>query len=435
MSGTADILELSEEAVAPRLGPVSPQSAAMLTPQREPPWRPTPAPNATSLPPSRQGSPYSVPASVPPHAPAVLAIDLDALRTNYRALNSIAGQARCAGVIKADGYGLGLEPVMKALLSEGCRTFFVATLDEAWRARQVAPAPATAEIYVLGGLFPGSAPGFADLRARPVLNSLAELREWSQFCATNFTRLPAAMHIDTGMSRLGLPAAEVDALSAEAALFHSFELTLIMSHLACADEPGHVKNVGQRQQFEAMRQRLPAAPASLANSAAMLLGPAYHYDLTRPGIALYGGAALSRVPNPMKPVVRLLARILQVRDLVPGDTVGYGAAFETRRAARIATLALGYADGYSRHLSGTTQQPGPIALIGGYPAPIVGRISMDLITLDVTDVPAELVQRGTFAELIGSYVKIDDIAERSGTIGYEVLTRLGRRAWRVYLGQ
>jgi alanine racemase len=368
--------------------------------------------------------------SIPPEARAVLTIDLAALRANWRKLNEAAGQAECAGVIKADAYGLGLEEIARALGDAGCSTFFVATLAEASRVRYVHPA---ATIYVLDGLLPGSAAFYAGFDLRPCLSSLAEIREWAAFCDATGRRLRAAVHIDTGMNRLGLPVEEAGALAAERALFERFELALVMSHLACADEQMHPMNAAQRARFENLRAMLPPAPASLANSGGVFLGSDYHYDLVRPGIAIYGGRAFQGLPNPMQWVVRLQARILQVRQLSAGEPIGYGATFHTERPARVATLACGYADGFLRALSGTAVKPGPVGFIGDYPVPVVGRVSMDLITVDVSDVPPELAQRGVWVEVMGARTTIDDLTDLAGTIGYELLTRLGRRVHRVYL--
>jgi alanine racemase len=360
----------------------------------------------------------------------VLTINLAALRNNWDKLNAASGRAQCAGVIKADAYGLGLEEITRALSAEGCDTFFVATLAEGRSVRNVLPG---ATIYVLDGLLPGAAPFYSGFDLRPCLGSLAEIREWAAYCGATGQRLRAAVHIDTGINRLGLPAAEVDALAAEPELFDRFELALVMSHLACADEPAHPMNAIQRAKFDAQRAKLPPAPASLANSGGVFLGPDYHYDLVRPGIALYGGRALQGVPNPMQWVVRLQARILQVRELAAGETIGYGATFRTERASRVATLACGYADGFLRALSGTAVNPGPVGFIGEHPVPVVGRVSMDLITVDVSNVPQEPARRGAWVEVMGSRTTIDDLTDRAGTIGYELLTRLGRRVHRVYL--
>ena len=368
--------------------------------------------------------------SVPADARAVLTINLDALKANWAELNRVSGRAECTGVIKADAYGLGLEEIARALVREGCRTFFTATLSEARRVRLVEPSVA---IYVLDGLLPGAASSYAGFDLRPCLSSLAEVHEWASFCRDTGRRLRAAVHVDTGMNRLGLPASEVDDLARDPSLFDRFDLSLVMSHLACADEPGHRLSASQRATFDTLRAKLPPAPASLANSGGVFLGPDYHYDLVRPGIALYGGRAIEGMPNPMRWVVALKARILQVRETAPGDTVGYGATFTASRPMRVATLACGYADGFLRALSGSGGKPGPVGFIGDFPVPVVGRVSMDLITVDVTDVPPELARRGAWVEVMGARTTVDDLTDRAGTIGYELLTRLGRRVHRVYI--
>jgi alanine racemase len=248
------------------------------------------------------------------------------------------------------------------------------------------------------------------------------------------TRLAAAVHIDSGMNRLGLSAVEVEAIATAKDLWSAFELALVMSHLACADEPEHPKNEAQRRTFEALRSKLPKAIASLANSAGILLGRPYHYDLVRPGIALYGGKARRAEQNPFAPVVHLAGRILQVRDVAAGETVGYGATRTVKRPSRVAILAVGYADGLFRALSVGDDKEGLRVYLGSYPAPILGRVSMDLITVDVTGVPEHLAERGAWVELIGRNVAAHELAAHAGTIDYEVLTNLGARAARSYLG-
>lgn len=366
---------------------------------------------------------------VPGHARAVLRIDLGALRSNWAGLNKQSGRAECAGVVKADAYGLGLEEICKALTEEGCRTFFVATLDEGRRVRHVQPG---AVIYVLDGLLPGAEDHYGGFDLRPALSSLEEVEAWAAYCARVGRRMPAAVHIDTGINRLGMPAAEVERAARNPTLIGRFDLALVMSHLACADDPASPRNEAQRHRFEALRALLPPAAASLANSGGIALGAAYHYDLVRPGIALYGGRAHEGGPNTMRQVVRLKARILQVREIGAGEAVGYGAIWKAQQPSRIATIACGYADGFLRALSGPTGHPGPVGFIGAHPVPVVGRVSMDLITVDVTGVPLELVRRGAWVEVIGERVTVDDLTDRAGTIGYELLTRLGRRLHRVY---
>ncbi len=363
-------------------------------------------------------------------ARGLLTVDLAGIQANWRWLAAVARGAECAGVVKADAYGMGIEPVVKALWEAGCRTFFVATLTEGRRLKVALPA---ATAYVLDGLMPGTAPLYPTYGLRPVLGSLAEIEEWAAYTRSVGARLPAAVHIDTGMNRLGLTAAEVEALAANAAPFEAFPVALVMSHLACGDTPGSPMNARQKVLFDALRAKLPAAPASLANSAGTLLGADYRYDLVRPGIALYGGRAVEGRPNPAAKVVRVEARILQIRMAAAGDTVGYGATYALTRPSRLATIAAGYADGFLRSISGPIGRPPPPAYVAGYPAPIVGRVSMDVVTIDVTDIPAALAQRGAWAELIGRHVQIDDLADSSGTIGYEVLTRLGPRFQRIYV--
>jgi alanine racemase len=368
---------------------------------------------------------------IPLSARSIVSIDLDAIRDNWAKINQASGRAECAGIIKADAYGLGLEPIMRTLASVGCRTYFVATIDEGRRARLVQPG---ATIYVLDGLLPGAEPNYTGFDLRPTLSSLAEVRDWAAFSRARGRRLPAALHIDTGINRMGLPEAEIEELVAEPALFDSFELTLVLSHLACADEPTNPMNEMQRQRFDFLRAKLPPAPASLANSAATFTGPQYHYDLVRSGIALYGGRAREDQPNPMRPVVTCAARILQVREVAPGASIGYGATYRVTRPSRIATLGVGYADGFLRALSVADGEPGTVGYIGVHPVPIVGRVSMDFITVDVTDVPPQLARRGAWVEVMGQRITVDDLTDKAGTIGYELLTRLGQRVHRVYVG-
>jgi alanine racemase len=363
-------------------------------------------------------------------ASAILTIDLGALVANWRILRKMSDKAECAAVVKADAYGLGMERAASALARAGCKTFFVATIAEAISLRGVLP---DATIYVLGGLLAGTAPLFQEHNLRPVLNSETEVREWAEYCAASGETLPAAIHIDSGMNRLGLSAPEVEALAASS-LWKMFELSLIMSHLACADEAGHPKNERQRKIFDALRAKLPEAPASLANSAGILLGRQHHYDMVRPGIAIYGGRAQQTGDNPFQPAITLFGRILQVRDVASGETVGYGATRTLKHPTRIAVVAVGYADGIFRALSTRDDKEGFSVFIGGHAAPILGRVSMDLITVDVTSIPEDNARRGEWVELIGPNVSAQAMAHHAGTIDYEILTNLGTRALRRYIG-
>ena len=362
---------------------------------------------------------------------AILTIDLGALAANYRRLRELAAPAECAAVVKADAYGLGMAEAAPTLWRQGCRTFFVATPDEACALRKLLP---QAVIYVLAGLMPGTAEMFRKLDLRPVLNSAEEIGEWASYSASVGEALPCAVHIDSGMNRLGLSAAEVDSVAAARDLWSAFTLSLVMSHLACADEPEHPKSETQRKVFDRLRARLPKALASLSNSAGMLLGHTYLYDLVRPGIALYGGKPQRSGPHAFAPVVHLMGRILQVRDVPPGETVGYGATRTLKRPSRVAIVSVGYADGFFRSLSTSDGETGFVAYAGPHAAPILGRVSMDLITVDVTEVPEAFSARGQWVELMGPHVTAQTVAHHAGTIDYEVLTNLGARAFRRYIG-
>lgn len=359
-------------------------------------------------------------------AGAILEIDLDAIAGNWKRLaDRLAPGARCAAVVKADAYGLGMEEVASRLARAGCKTFFVATLNEGLALRALLP---RAQIAVLDGLIMGAPAEFARARLLPVLNDLAQVRAWQAY-AQRRGGAPAMLHIDTGMARLGLPQAEIEALAAEPALLKGFKLGLILSHLACAGEPAHPMNLEQLNRFRGALRLLAPAPASLASSSAVFLGGDFHFDMVRAGAALYGINPLPGRPNPMAPVVQLKAKILQVRDVDRGETVGYGAAHRMDRPGRIAILALGYADGWLRSSShrGT-------ARIAGNPAPVIGRVSMDLLTLDVTGLDPRTVHPGGYADLLDAHYGVDDAAFAAGTIGYEVLTALGKRCLRLYRG-
>jgi len=364
-------------------------------------------------------------------ATGALAVDLGALRRNYARLREKAAPAECAAVVKGIGYGVGAIEAAQALNAEGCRTFFVATLGEA-DSLALSGTLTDSTIYVLDGLIPGSAGDFAALGVRPVLSGLAEIDEWAAFCEARAETLPAALHVDTGMNRLGLKAAEQQVLRDAPERLAGVNITMLMTHLACADEPDHPKNAQQRDRFTDFAAALPALPLSLANSAGIFLGPDYHFDLVRPGIALYGGNPFARLQNPMEPVVSLYGRILQIGEAGAGDTVGYGAMRELKRPTRYATVAVGYADGYFRSLSSSDAHDGAVASLDGATLPILGRVSMDLIVFDVTDLPEGRARRGGFVELIGPQFNVDAMGKQAGSFAYEVLTRLGPRFQRIY---
>jgi alanine racemase len=365
----------------------------------------------------------------PSGAAATLSVDLGALVANWRLLAANGGGAECAAVVKAEAYGLGAEPVARALAAAGCRIFFVANAVEGERIRAVAP---RAIVYVLEGLPQGGARALAAARLRPVLASLEEIREWGAFGRSVGRRLPAALQLDTGMNRLGLAPREAPAAAAAAA--QDLELTLALSHFVCAQWPDHLRNAGQIAAFAEAMRLFPGVPGSLCNSSGVFLPQKPHHELLRPGYALYGGNPTPSTRNPMRPVVRLEARILAVREIAAGETVGYDGVWTASRPTRLATLGVGYGDGLPTGISSASGRPGAEAIIGGYRCPLVGRVSMDFVMLDVTDVPEHAAHRGATAELLGDTIGIDEMAARCGTIGYEILTRLGRRYERRYIG-
>jgi alanine racemase len=362
--------------------------------------------------------------SGPPEAEAggILTIDLTALVANWRMLAARAGPAKSAAVIKADGYGCGIEQVARALAEAGCETFFVANLAEARRARASSP---TATIYILNGLLPGTAPAYAEANLRPVIGSRAELDEWNGFRAMSAWRGGAALHVDTGMNRLGIPYQEAGALS------NDHGIALVMSHFACSEED-HPLNAIQIERFRAVRALFPGIAGSLANSSGIFLGSDAHHDLVRPGVALYGANPTPGKPNPMRTVVALDARVVQSRTVEQGATVGYSATWTAKRPTRLAIVSVGYADGFLRAASASDKKPGAEAIVAGQRCPMAGRVSMDLIAIDVTDVAESRIARGDLVSLLGPEISVDDLAARAGTIGYEVLTSLGRRYRRVY---
>jgi alanine racemase len=357
-------------------------------------------------------------------AGGILTIDRAAIVANWRALGERAAPATCAAVIKADGYGCGIEQVAGALAQAGCETFFVANLAEARRARAVAPA---AVIYVLNGLLPGTAPAYAEANLRPVIGSSAEFDEWRDFRAASGWSGGAALHFDTGMNRLGF---SQDEAAAAARLGNDQGIALVMSHFACSEED-HPLNAIQIDRFRAVRALFPGIAGSLANSSGIFLGSAAQHDLVRPGVALYGANPTPGKSNPMQPVVTLEARVVQLRSVAQGATVGYSATWTAKRPTRLAIVSVGYADGFLRAASASDARPGAEAIVAGQRCPMAGRVSMDLIAIDVTDV-GRPPSRGDRVGLLGGEIGVDDLAARAGTIGYEVLTSLGRRYRRIY---
>jgi alanine racemase len=352
----------------------------------------------------------------------VLQVDLQAIVANWRMLGGRHPSGPVAGVVKADGYGLGAAHVAPALFAAGCRHFFVAHLSEALAIRKLIPG---AMLAVLNGLLPGTEAIFAAEEIDPVLGSLDAIDRWGA-CAKALGRpLPALLHVDTGMNRLGLDAAELAALAANPARLAGIDLRYVMTHLVASEVPDDPINGLQRARFAAACAALPPLPRSFANSSGLFLGGAFASDLARPGAALYGINPTPGQPNPMRQTVRLRSRILQIREIPAGESVGYNGTWRATRPSRIATACVGYADGWLRALSGRGH-----AIFDGRPVPLVGRVSMDLTTYDVTDFPQ--ISAGCQIDLIGPGLAPDDVAGMAGTNGYEILTSLGARYGRIY---
>ncbi len=362
---------------------------------------------------------------------ATLTIDLDALVSNWRLLGKRAG-TEAGAVVKADAYGIGIEPAVTALSRAGCRNFFVAHLSEGIRARKVAR---EATVYILNGLLPGSGGIYAEHELSPVLGSHEELLEWASFRQTGAKVRPAALHVDTAMHRLGLgPGEGLNLAREKSGPLAAADIGLLMSHFASSEDEADPANARQIAAFAEIAAAFPELPASLLNSSGHFLKDCPSYQLTRPGYALYGGNPTPGRPNPMQPVIGLEATIIQTREVEDGTQVGYNGRWTAKGKRKLATICLGYADGYPRNGSWTDTITGGSALVAGVACPFVGSVSMDLIIIDVTDAPAGAAQRGASVTLIGGPLDLEAVGAGAKTIGYEILTSLGRRYQRRYLG-
>ena len=368
--------------------------------------------------------------AAPDTAGATLTIDLDAVAANYRILRDCLGGSLCAAVVKADAYGLGAVPVARRLAREGCRSFFVARLGEGLSLRTALnEAGIEASIYILDGLVPGAEADYIEHLLIPVLNQTPEIDAWAAAGRVREKALPALLHIDTGMARLGMAPEDATSLAAAPDRLRGIGLQYVMSHLACANERDHPMNREQRDRFCEFLTLFPGIAGSLANSSGVFLGPDFHFAMARPGSALYGIQPFDAESKPMRQVINLQGKIVQCRFVDTGQTVGYGATHRFGRRSRIATVGLGYADGFLRSLGNRAS-----GYVGEFRVPMVGRVSMDLITFDVTDVPESACRPGASIELIGPHHSPDDLAAEGGTIGYEILTSLGTRYSRRYVG-
>jgi alanine racemase len=363
-------------------------------------------------------------------------IDLGAIVANWRMLAERSGAQECAAVVKANAYGCGIEPVVKALSGAGCHTFFVAVPEEGGRVKKTL---ADARCFVLNGLFASAAPYYLNEDLIPILGSVPEIATWVDTAKSQGRPLPCAIHMDSGMTRLGLSYDELRQVVGHSTIMDHLDVQLFMTHYACADDIGHDQTERQREVFLKGAALLPNVPRSAANSAASLQGERHGFELARPGVAIYGGEALNDTPNPMQQVVKLEGRIVQIRSAKAGDRVGYGGAEVLARDSRIAYISVGYADGYHRgasHKGVPMRQVAPPALAAFKGTIIngIGRISMDLCAFDVTDIPESDIAAGDWIELFGDAIHIDEVARASGTIGYELLTGLGNRYSRIYVG-
>ncbi|MBZ9791803.1 alanine racemase [Rhizobium sp. 3T7] len=364
-----------------------------------------------------------------------LTVDLTALTENWKDMARRSGKARAAAVVKADAYGTGIEDAGEALFMAGARDFFVATVDEGVTLRPYTP---DARIFVLAGVWPGTERRLFENDLVPVISSEEQLAFWMAVLA-EYGDYPCALNVDTGFNRLGLSMDEAIALADDVSRPVSFAPVLVMSHLACSDDHSSEMNKQQLESFRRVSAAYEGIDTSLAASGGIFLGSDYHFDLTRPGIAVYGGEAVNGVANPMRPVVTAEARIIQVRTAKAGDTVGYGRAMRLTRDSRLAVVSAGYADGYLRSQSSggvplrQVVPQGGQGFLAGRKVPVAGRITMDLTIFDVTDLPENAVLAGDYVELFGKNVLVDDVARSAGTIGYEILTSIGLRHERRYL--
>ena len=386
-----------------------------------------PQPHFPSSPPPEPVAPVAS-APAPQEGAGTLTIDLGAIAANYKTLLGRVMPSECAAVVKGDAYGCGLNEVVPVLAKAGCRTFFVAHTAEARRVRALA---SDATIYVLNGFSSTAGQGFIETQARPVINSLVELAEWDHFVSTSGFTGSAALHVDTGMNRLGLTIEEAAAIATNIRS-ESHRIVLLMSHLACADRPEHPLNDQQIRQFRELRSLFRGTSSSLANSSGIFLDSSTYCDLVRPGIALYGGNPTPGKPNPMRAVIDLKTHILQVRNVAKGAAVGYGSTWTAKRPSRIAIIAAGYADGVARAAAITESTTPREALVAGQRCRMVGRVSMDLMAVDITDLPVNAVRRHQTVTLIGEDLSLDEVGTQAGTISYEVLTGLGQRFHRVW---
>lgn len=359
-------------------------------------------------------------------ANALLTINLKKLAENYKYFHSLVHQeCAVAGVIKANAYGLGAKQVAQTLKSLNCPQFFVATLDEAMAIRRE---DKDTPIAVLGGLMMGQEQEYLTQNIMPVLNSPLDTQNWGNFCKKQERKISAIIHFDTGMNRLGLSMDEARTLIGDESKLNPIDVRLIMSHFASADNKDDPLTAKQAKNFNFIAQYFPNIKKSLSNSSGLFRDKSYHFDMIRPGYALYGGNPTAETQNPMQNIVSLNARILQIRDCKKGESIGYSATHIFDKNTRTATIALGYADGFLR--SNSSQS---IVYYNNQPCPVLGRVSMDLVTINISHIKGQQPAQGEAIEILGPNQTIDDLAKTASTIGYEILTALGNRYKRNYI--
>lgn len=366
--------------------------------------------------------------SLPCSAYSALVVDLAASRENYQRITRQAKLAQCAAVLKADGYGIGAIPIGLTLYDAGCRDFFVAYADEGIALREALLSKGVdGRIYVLNGLFPGTEGVFTEHHLLPTLTDLDQVTRWQTHARVVGRPLAAALHVDTGMSRTGLPSKELHVLAENSQMLSGIKIELILSQMVYSSCENIIFSQQQRQRFEQAVRILPKARKSLAKSGAIYMGADYHYDLVRPGIALHGINPTDSLQNPLVPVISLWSKIYQIQDVATGQSVGYAQTYVARKPHKVATIALGYADGYPWLLANKGY-----VKIAGFSAPVIGRVSMDLLTVDVTHIPDAFLCVGGWAQIIGGEITVETLAHQANTVPYEILLGLGKRFQRVY---
>ncbi len=367
-------------------------------------------------------APVSV--SLPSYLTGLIEIDTQAIAKNYRTLHSMLPHSTCAAVLKADAYGFGAKTIAPLLMHEGCRAFFVAHLEEGLLLKTVLKKPF---VYVLSGLLPNTADLFVENDLIPILNDFEMVKSWAKEAQSRKSKLACALHIDTGMRRSGFDQKNLTKLLDSSDLLKALDLHFVMSHLVSSQDNTHPYNEQQKTLFDDLRQHFPMTKASLADTGGIYLGESYHYDLVRPGKGIFG---LFTPPNDsplLHPCVKLLGRILQIRTACKGESVGYGATYTLTRESKLATLGVGFADGYDRRFSTHSYVE-----IQGFKAPVIGNISMDYTVVDVTDIPESLCLVGEWAEFANENLTLDELAQSIGTISRELSTGFGQRLYRVY---